>query len=77
MMADCVTVAAGLSSMANAADAALALPTRTPIKRLIVMVGENATFDTLFGTYQPPRGVSIRELLSQHIVNADGTTGAA
>ena len=50
MMAGCVTVAAGLSSMANAADAALALPTRTPIKRLIVMVGENATFDTLFGT---------------------------
>ena len=38
---------AGLGSATNAADAALALalPTRTPIKHLIVVVGENVTFD--------------------------------
>ena len=32
--------------MADAADAALALPTRTPIKHQIVVVGESVTFDT-------------------------------
>jgi acid phosphatase len=58
-------------------DAAeVALATRTPIKHLIVVVGENVTFDTLFGTYTPAREhESVRNLLSEHIVNADGTPG--
>ena len=60
LFASCVTAAAGLCSAASAADAALALSTRTPIKHLIVVVGENVTFDTLFGTYQPAPGVSVR-----------------
>ena len=75
LFASCVTAAAGLCSAASAADAALALSTRTPIKHLIVVVGENATFDTPFGTYQPAPGVSVRNLLSQRIVNADGSPG--
>jgi acid phosphatase len=41
-----------------------------------VVVGENVTFDTLFGTYVPEhKRESIRNLLSEHIVNADGTPG--
>ena len=30
--------------------------TKTPIKSLIVVVGENVTFDTLYGTYLPRKG---------------------
>lgn len=48
--------------------------TTTPIKHVIVIVGENRTFDHLFGTYVPPSG-SVDNLLSKGIVNADGTPG--
>jgi acid phosphatase len=47
----------------------------TPIKHLIVVVGENVSFDTLYGTYIPPANQSILNLVSQGIVNADGTPG--
>ena len=50
--------------------------TTTPIKHLIVVAGENVTFDTLFGAYVPPKGQSVNNLLSQKIINADGTPGA-
>jgi acid phosphatase len=48
---------------------------RTPIEHLIVVVGENVTFDTLFGAYLPPKHESVRNLLSERIINADGTPG--
>ncbi len=54
-----------------------AASTTTPIKNLIVVVGENVSFDTLYGTYAPPRGQSIYNLLSQGIVKADGTPGSS
>ena len=47
--------------------------TRTPsIEHLIVIVGENRSFDHLFGVYLPPSGAPIRNLWSQGIVMADG-----
>jgi acid phosphatase len=49
--------------------------TRTPIQHLIVVVGENHSFDNLFGVYQPRPGQSVRNLLSEGIVKADGTEG--
>src|SRR4051812_27536082 len=49
--------------------------TATPIKHVIIVVGENHTFDNLFGTYRPRLGQSIDNLLSKRIVNADGTPG--
>jgi len=49
--------------------------TETPIKHVIIVVGENHTFDNLFGTYRPRRGQSIDNLLSKGIVNADGSPG--
>ena len=49
--------------------------TTTPIKHVIVVVGENHTFDSLFATYQPKPGQSIKNLLSQGIINRDGTPG--
>ncbi len=61
-------VAAGISQ-AYAAD------TATPIQHVIVVVGENHTFDNLYGTYQPRLGQRIENLLSKGIVNADGTPG--
>ena len=49
--------------------------TKTPIKSLIVVVGENVTFDTLYGTYLPRKGQKVNNLLSQRIVAIDGTPG--
>ncbi|SAK60799.1 alkaline phosphatase family protein [Caballeronia ptereochthonis] len=52
-----------------------AFRTSTPIKHVIIVVGENRTFDHVFGTYQPKQGQSVWNLLSQGIVNADGSPG--
>jgi phospholipase C len=49
--------------------------TQTPIQHVIVIIGENRTFDHIFGTYQPVQGQSVDNLLSRGIVNADGTPG--
>ena len=49
--------------------------TATPIEHLIVVVGENLSFDNLFGTYEPRSNANIRNLLSQGIVNRDGSPG--
>ena len=55
---------------------ARSVATRTPIKHLIVIVGENRSFDHLFATYQPSaKGQSVMNLLSEGIVNTDGTPG--
>ena len=48
---------------------------RTPIKHVIVIVGENRTFDHIFATYEPKGGESIQNLLSEHIIKEDGTPG--
>ena len=49
--------------------------TATPIQHVIVIIGENRTFDHLFATYPPKQGESVLNLLSEGIVNADGTPG--
>ena len=51
--------------------------TTTPIKHVIVIIGENRTFDHLFATYQPVnKGETVLNLLSESIIKADGTPGA-
>jgi phospholipase C len=50
-------------------------PTATPIKHVIVIIGENRTFDHIFATYQPRHGERVSNLLSKGIVNPDGTPG--
>jgi phospholipase C len=66
---------------AFAADQPKALPSRdndtaTPIKHVIVIIGENRTFDHVFATYVPPKsGETVNNLLSEGIVKADGTPG--
>ncbi len=49
--------------------------TTTPIKHVIVIIGENRTFDHVFATYQPTSSDTVSNLLSKGIVNADGTPG--
>ena len=49
--------------------------TATPIKHVIVLIGENRTFDHLFATYVSPSGDSVKNLLSEGIIRADGTPG--
>jgi phospholipase C len=50
--------------------------TTTPIKHVIVIIGENRTFDHLFATYQPVnKNETVLNLLAEGIVNADGTPG--
>ena len=51
------------------------LKTKTPIKHVIVIIGENRTFDHVFATYVPQSRDSVANLLSKGIVNADGTPG--
>jgi phospholipase C len=48
-------------------------PTRSPIKHLIVIVGENRSFDNLFATYVPPDpNQHVMNLLSEGIVDETG-----
>jgi acid phosphatase len=47
----------------------------TPIRHLIVIVGENRSFDSLFATYVPVKGQKAHNLLSEGIVNTDGSPG--
>jgi phospholipase C len=49
--------------------------TVTPIKHVIVLIGENRTFDNVYGTYTPKHGQTVSNLLSKGIVNADGSPG--
>jgi len=53
----------------------LAAAPRTPIEHVIVIVGENRTFDNLFATYQPKSRQAVGNLLSRGIVRADGSPG--
>ena len=49
--------------------------TATPIEHLLVVVGENLSFDSLFATYRPRSDGKIRSLLSQGIVDRYGDPG--
>jgi phospholipase C len=46
--------------------------TETPIKHVIVLIGENRTFDHLFATYVSPSGDQVKNLLSEGIIDAKG-----
>jgi phospholipase C len=48
---------------------------RTPIEHVIMIIGENRSFDHAFATYTPKAGQTVNNLLSEGIVNADGTPG--
>src|SRR6266478_6375478 len=63
-----------LTGIASAPLHGATIPT-TPIRHLILIVGENHSFDNLFGGYRPTPGQSVMNLLSEGIIKADGTPG--
>ena len=65
-------VGAPLASAAASHDRA----TATPIKHLIVIIGENRSFDHVFATYVPAGGDTIDNLLSKGIIALDANKHA-
>jgi phospholipase C len=61
--------------MTMAAASASEIKTHSPIKHVIVIIGENRSFDHVFATYVPKSGDSVWNLLSQGIVTKDGKPG--
>lgn len=76
-MAGCGGSNESSSATSSATASGSAAPaTRSPIKHLIVVIGENHSFDNVFGTYVPPdSSQTVWNLLSQGIVKQDGTAG--
>ena len=50
--------------------------TVTPIKHVIVIIGENRSFDHVFATYVPQRGQTVHNLLSEGIIQLDANKNA-
>src|SRR5208282_6823902 len=64
------------SGPASGTDAAANLTTASPIKHVIVLIGENRGLDHTFGVYKPKgKGETISNILSKGIVNEDGSPG--
>jgi phospholipase C len=52
------------------------IPTASPIKHVIIIIGENRSFDHLFATYVPRnQDERVLNLLSEGIIRADGSPG--
>src|SRR5215472_8282051 len=67
---------ASAQAQADPDKAVDSIKTETPIKHVIIIVGENRSFDHLFATYEPRnRDEKVLNLLSERIINADGTPG--
>jgi phospholipase C len=49
--------------------------TSTPIQHVIVIIGENRSFDHLYATYKPKAGQTVSNLLSKGIVKENGKPG--
>ena len=69
-----IALAASVPAAADDRDDAHGRDTATPIKHVIVLIGENRTFDNIFGMYRPRHGQSISNLLTNGIVNSSGMT---
>ena len=66
-----------LGTPAFAADPATGTPpTITPIKHVIVIIGENRSFDHVFATYIPQPGQTVNNLLSEGIIKLDADKNA-
>ena len=63
------------AQLASAGDIAAQIPTDSPIKHVVVIIGENHTFDNVFATYKARDGQKVENLLSEGVVTGDGTFG--
>ncbi len=73
LLALLVNLGAPVTSAAQ--SPAFQTPTASPIKHVIVLIGENRSFDHVFATYIPKPGQFVSNLLSKGIVKWDGTPG--
>lgn len=74
-MSSGIAIAALLLPALAGSRPAMAETAATPIDHVIVVIGENRTFDHLFATYVPKKGETVDNLLSRRIVNKDGRPG--
>lgn len=49
--------------------------TTTPIKHLVVIIGENQSFDRVFATYTAPSGDHVKNVLSEGVIDVQGRPG--
>jgi phospholipase C len=70
-----LSVGPGLVAAATAVNNA-GERTATPIKHVIVIIGENRSFDHVFATYVPKRGQTVHNLLSEGIIKLDANKNA-
>jgi phospholipase C len=67
---------ANMGAPVTAAAASKPATPVTPIQHVIVIIGENRSFDHVYGTYVPPAGQSVFNLLSEGIVHLNGKPAA-
>jgi phospholipase C len=72
-----VTAAAGVAdNKADDQDGARSMRSESPIKHVIILIGENRGTDHTFGVYKPKgEGQTMANLLSKGIVREDGSPG--
>ncbi|HEV2932709.1 MAG TPA: alkaline phosphatase family protein, partial [Streptosporangiaceae bacterium] len=82
LVASALSAAAATAVAGTASGAALTTGaaltsggTTTPIKHVVVIIGENHSFDNVFATYQPPGHQRILNLRSEGIVTKNGSPG--
>ncbi len=75
-MSFCVSAVALSAAGEPERDPARRVKTESPIKHVIILIGENRGTDHTFGVYKPKgKGQTISNLLSKGIVNEDGSPG--
>ncbi len=75
VLLSCVAATAVVASIPLVPALADSDDTTSPIKHVIIIIGENRTFDHIFATYKPVGRDTILNLLSKGIVRDDGSPG--
>src|SRR5580692_11623682 len=71
-----LTIGAPFANAAPKPQQARDYGTVSPIKHVIVIIGENRSFDHVFATYVPKNGQSVDNLLSKGIITLDPNNNA-
>src|SRR5580704_7560668 len=71
-----LTIGAPFANAAPKPQKARDYGTVSPIKHVIVIIGENRSFDHVFATFVPKNGESVNNLLSEGIIKLDANKNA-
>src|ERR1700733_11124966 len=74
-VAVCTSLLALLANLGTPAAAQEHATAITPIQHVIVIIGENRSFDHVYATYKPKAGQTVSNLLTKGIINANGKQG--